>query len=177
MSEPIVKELMTGHITTVTPGTNVKDAAVIMAEKQVGSLIVSEGGKTLGIITERDIIKRTVSPGKLGSGQQVKEIMTTEVISVGPEVTLSAAVKLMNDSNIRRLPVMEDDLILGIVTERDLMREVPSLLGTIHTVAELDEEPDDEVDMTSGHCDVCGSFSYIRWNDNSRMLCRYCLGG
>jgi len=118
-----VTEIMSeGPVDVVERGLNVMYAASIMKERARGSLVVVDNGKPVGIITERDIVRRLVAEGKSASATKVSEIMSTPLISVGPEATIAAAVRVMYENGIRRLPIVEDDRVIGMLTVTDLAR-------------------------------------------------------
>ncbi len=118
-----VTEVMSeAPVDVVEKGLNVMYAASIMKERARGSLVVLDNGKPVGIITERDIVRRLVAEGKSASATKVGEIMSIPLISVGPEATLAAAVRVMYENGIRRLPIVEDDRVIGIITSTDLAR-------------------------------------------------------
>jgi CBS domain-containing protein len=118
-----VTEIMNeGPVDVVERGLNVMYAASIMKERARGSLVVVDNGKPVGIITERDIVRRLVAEGKSASATKVGEIMSTPLISVGPEATVAAAVRVMYENGIRRLPIVENDRVIGMLTVTDLAR-------------------------------------------------------
>ncbi len=100
----------------IEDSVKVKDAAKIMSEKRVGSLIIMKGDKLEGIITERDILKNMESRNK-----KVKEIMSSDVVIVDPDATLDQAADLMAEHEIKRLPVVDKGNLLGIVTVTDII--------------------------------------------------------
>lgn len=118
-----VTEIMSeGPVDVVEKGLNVFYAANVMRERARGSLVVVEDGRPVGIITERDIVRRVVAEGRSPSATKVGDIMSTPLISVGPEATVAAAVKIMYENGIRRLPVVENDRVVGMLTVTDLAR-------------------------------------------------------
>jgi CBS domain-containing protein len=118
-----VTEIMNeGPVDVVERGLNVMYAASIMKERARGSLVVVDNGKPVGIITERDIVRRLVAEGKSASATKVGEIMSTPLISVGPEATVAAVVRVMYENGIRRLPIVENDRVIGMLTVTDLAR-------------------------------------------------------
>ncbi len=118
-----VTEIMSSApVDVVEKGLNVMYAAGIMKERARGSLIVVDAGRPVGIVTERDIVRRLVAEGRSATATKVGDIMSTPLISVGPEATVSAAVKIMYENGIRRLPVIENDRVIGIITSTDLAR-------------------------------------------------------
>ncbi len=124
----IVRDIMKTDIEKIAASTSVRDAAKKMAEKDIGCLLVVEGHKLLGIVTEDDIIKKVVGEGKSPHETTVDEIMVQEVIHVAPEVTLEDAAQLMTDKNIKKLPVVGEKKLLGIVTATDMVAAEPKMM-------------------------------------------------
>ena len=113
-----------GGIFSVAPSDTVYDAIAMMAEKEVGALLVVEAGRTAGIISERDYTRKVILRDKSSKRTQVQEIMTTEVVSVTPEMQVDACVALMKKHHIRHLPVAEGDDITGMLSLRDLFSAI-----------------------------------------------------
>ncbi|MEI6949428.1 CBS domain-containing protein [Paraflavisolibacter sp. H34] len=111
------------HITAVTPGTTVIDALKIMAEENIGSIIVMEGRNFLGIMTERDYARKVVLNGKSSSATTVSEIMSTEFPPIAPRDTIEYCMQQLSERNIRYLPVFEEDRLTGIISINDVVRE------------------------------------------------------
>ena len=119
-----VLEVMTSRVVTIGESSTVQEAAALMARTNIGSVIVVEGGKILGILTERDVLRRFLDGG-IG-GKRVLELMTRQVVSIAPETTLADAAGLMIGHGFRRLPVVEGSVLVGIVTATDLTYEMNS---------------------------------------------------
>jgi predicted transcriptional regulator len=111
------------RITSVTPQTTVLDALRIMAEQNIGSVMVVEGNQYLGIMTERDYSRKVILKGKSSTDTQVAEIMSRDFPAVKPADTVDFCMQLMSDKNIRYLPVFENDKLCGIVSINDVVRE------------------------------------------------------
>ena len=121
----LVKGLFTDKhktVWTVEPSTSVYDAIALMAEKEIGSLVVLEGTKVVGIITERDYARKIVLQGKSSKKTSVREIMTERVIYVNPEQTIEECMALMSAKHIRHLPVLNGDILCGMVSISDVVR-------------------------------------------------------
>lgn len=121
--EDKLEHVMSSPVITIESKENVGSAAKIMVQHDIGSVVVVEGKRPIGIMTERDITKEVVK----GNGLlkvPVKNIMTKKLVTAKPEMSLQEAFELMLRNKIRRLPVLENDNLVGIVTEKDLMRWV-----------------------------------------------------
>ena len=114
----------TGGIFSVAPSDTVYDAIAMMAEKEVGALLVVDAGRTAGIISERDYTRKVILKAKSFKQAQVREIMTTEVVSVTPEMHIDECVALMKKHHIRHLPVSENGVITGMLSLRDLFSAI-----------------------------------------------------
>lgn len=113
-------------IWTVSPDTMVFDAIHLMADKNIGALLVTEGEKLVGIITERDYTRKVALKGKSSKQTAVREIISGQVIHIEPENTVEDCMRLMTDHRIRHLPVLESGKIVGIVSIGDLVNWIIS---------------------------------------------------
>ena len=111
-----------GHkVVTITEDRSVLDAVQVLVDHNIGGLVVTNDGKPSGILTERDILRLTAqSPGELGS-MEVGAVMTTELITAGPEDKVAELMNVMTDNRIRHVPVVEDDRLTGIISIGDLL--------------------------------------------------------
>jgi CBS domain-containing protein len=111
------------RITSVSPQTTVLDALRIMADQNIGSVMVTEGDRYMGIMTERDYSRKVILKGKSSTDTPVSEIMSRDFPQVTPTDTVEFCMELMSDKNIRYLPVFENERLCGIVSINDLVRE------------------------------------------------------
>ena len=114
-----LKELMTTEIYSVTPNSSIKEAAELMRKLNVGSIPVCDEKKPVGIVTDRDIVIRNVA-GSGNAGTPVKQVMTDNLVYGNPDMSDDEAVNLMATRQIRRLPVIEDGQLVGMVSLGDL---------------------------------------------------------
>lgn len=114
-----VSEIMTSGVLSVSPTATVAEAATMMGERRVGSALVMEGDKLLGIFTERDIV-RALGQNFDAAGREVSEWMTADPVSVSPETDARDALQTMLDGGFRHLPVTDGDRVAGVVSIRDL---------------------------------------------------------
>lgn len=120
---PSVKDIMTKEVITIETTKTIFDAAELMTEKGLGCLIVVIKGFPVGIITERDIVRRIVAK-RASLDIKVKEVMTKTLITVEPNTSLKEAARVMSSNKIRRLPVLEKNKLVGIVVSSDFVRNV-----------------------------------------------------
>jgi CBS domain-containing protein len=123
-----VRDVMVREVITVDEDSSVKEAVNIMNEFQIGSLIVLEEGKAKGIVTERDFLRRVIAGAKDVMNTKVKEIMTTPLVAVESSMDLEDAVKLMLQSKIKKLAVVDANKLVGIVTLTDIARFQPQMI-------------------------------------------------
>ncbi|KAF1711277.1 histidine kinase [Pseudoxanthomonas kalamensis DSM 18571] len=114
----------TPEIYAVAPGDSVIDAIRLMAEKGVGAVLVMEGPRLAGIVSERDYARKIVLHGKSSSGTPVSEIMTAKVITVGPDDSVDRCMQVVTEHRIRHLPVTQGDEVVGVISIGDLVKAV-----------------------------------------------------
>lgn len=110
------------QVYTVSPDATVYDALKLMAEKEVGALVVVENDKMVGILSERDYARKVILKGKNSQETLVKEIMTTNIVHASPEQKIRKCLSLMTKNHFRHLPIMEDDQLVGIISIEDVRR-------------------------------------------------------
>ena len=111
-------------VLSVTPGTSVFDALKLMAEKNVGALLVMEGGALRGIMSERDYARKVILLGKSSQDIAVRDIMSDKVVTVSPAQTVDACMALMTDRRIRHLPVVDNGRVTRVLSLGDLVKAV-----------------------------------------------------
>jgi CBS domain-containing protein len=175
--EVIVREAMKTNIAKLEPNINVLEAARLMKKRKIGNVIIVEKKQPIGILTESDILKKVVAEGKNAKDVLVKEVMSTPIIVIEPYVTLEAAMKTMGKCNVRRLPVIENDELIGIITQKDISRISPVL----HEISRewyditVQDETHLKMQIFSGKCEDCGILSANLKNIDGRLLCEDCI--
>lgn len=124
----IVKDIMHPDVQKISNSVTIKDAAKIMTDKKIGCLLVVEGQKLLGIVTEDDIITKVVGEGRHPQETTVDDIMVREVIHILPRTSLEEAAELMTKKEIKKLPVIEEEKIIGIITASDIVAAEPKMM-------------------------------------------------
>src|SRR4051794_12251642 len=109
------------QVWSIPPDKTVFEAIAMLAEKNIGALPVIENGKVIGIFSERDYARKVVLAGKSSKGTRVREIISTDVISVGPDASVEECMRLMTEHRIRHLPVCNDGNLIGFISIGDLV--------------------------------------------------------
>ena len=113
-----------GEVYAIAPDARVYDALKLMAEKDVGALVVVEAGRLAGIISERDYARKVILQGKSSNDIPVREIMTARVVTVQPSQSVEDCMALMTSRRVRHLPVTEGERLIGVLSIGDLVKEV-----------------------------------------------------
>lgn len=173
---PVV-EIMTQTPITIDPLATVADAAKVMREKDIGSLVVvDDGGRPTGIVTERDLVTKVAASDLQPSRVQVKDIMTSPLVAVHPHEEVAEAAKVMSQRKIRRLPVVKEGKLVGMITENDILRIWPTLIEVTREYARAGLESQFSEGI-EGHCEVCGVYSTSLIWDRNLLACPECHGG
>lgn len=114
------------QIFSVWPTATVLEAITLMAEKGIGALVVMEAEQLVGIISERDYARKVVLMERSSYNTEVSEIMSADVITVGPEASNEACMKLMTEKRLRHLPVLQDGKMIGLISIGDLVKDIIS---------------------------------------------------
>lgn len=133
-----VRDIMEKNVITITHDNTVLDAAKILKEKQISFLVIMKDNVPIGLITERDIVRKIAAEDKLASSVPLEDIMSKKFRWVEPSTDIDAAVQKMINSNIRRLVVLENEKLVGVVTQTDLASFLRSKLLINGTVEKLE---------------------------------------
>lgn len=174
-----IKEAMSTPVETVNLNTSVYEAANILKNKGIGCLIVvNDLLKPVGIITERDMVAKVVARNLKSKEVLVKEVVSPKLITISPKATLMDAAKTMAEKNIKRLPVIENEELLGIITVSDIASVSPELFDIMIEASRIEDKsypysakPYENID---GICEICGSQGNVRFV-NGKYLCDNCI--
>lgn len=175
-SRLLVRDIMSSPVITANEDDSAHEVAKLMRDNDISCVIVTtKDGKPVGIITEKDLVTRVVAENVRPSDVTAKEIMSTPLITIDAEKTISEAAKEMNRYDVRRLAVMYKGQLIGIITSDDILSVTPELIEIIQERARISagEEAEERLPLT-GYCDICGA-----WSDNLRevdgaFLCEDC---
>ena len=172
---PVV-EIMSTSPVTISADATVAEAASIMRDKEIGSLVVLEDSRPTGIVTERDVVTKVAAANKSAKDTDVREIMTSPLVAVHPHQEVAEAAKVMAARKIRRLPVIKEGKLVGMITENDIIRVWPQL---IEVTREWDRAGLESqfAKGVEGHCEACGVYSTQLVWDHNLLVCPECRGG
>lgn len=136
-----VEDVMVKEVITIDENLTVKEAAEIMNKFEIGCVIAVGKGKAMGILTERDVLKRVVAEGKDASKIKVKDVMTTPLVVAEPGMDLGEAVKLMFQMKIKKLPVVDGKKLVGLVSLTDIARFQPQMITILKQLAARQAPP------------------------------------
>ena len=175
--ETIVKEAMSTNLAIINPDLTVLEAAKLMKKRKIGNVLVVQKNLPIGILTESDIIKKVVAETKNPKDVKIRDVMTTPVIIIDSFFTLEKAMKTMGKCNVRRLPVVENNELIGIITQKDISRISPVLHEISrewHDITVRDEVRYKD-QIFSGKCEDCGVLSTNLKNVDDKLLCESCI--
>jgi CBS domain-containing protein len=176
----LVKDVMSSPVVTLEEDTTSNKAANLMDENNVGCVIVTnKEGKPLGIITERDLVIRVLAKNLKPDTIKAKEIMTSPLVTIEPEATITEAARRMSRLDLRRLGVLYKGDLLGLVSSKDILGVMPELIEIIQERTRIEgaggsEETEVEETPLSGYCDRCGIYSEDLKDVNGQYLCEDC---
>ena len=176
----LVKDAMSSPVFTVDEKVTADKAANLMDQHDLGCVIVTgKDEKPIGIITEKDLVSRVVAKNILPRKQIAKEVMSTPLMTISSETTLSEAARTMSRLNIRRLGVMYKGNLVGIISGKDILSVTPELIEIISESARIEnlkasEEETTESAPLAGYCDRCSAWSDSLKEEEGEFLCEDC---
>lgn len=127
----LIRDIMSKDVRVVRPDTSMKEVVATMNKFDIGSIIVVQGDRPVGIITERDILRRLVEPCLAPETLTARQVMTSPVLTINETASIEEAAKLMAKKKIKKLPVMNNGKLIGIVSFTDIVFKVPTLLSVL----------------------------------------------
>jgi len=176
----IVRDVMSSPVVTIDENAPANQVAELIDKHGLGSLIVtSKEGKPLGIITERDLVRRILAKNVKPDSLKAKEVMTSPLITIEPDERISEAARRMSRLNIRRLGVMYKGQLVGVLSSKDILSVMPELIENIQEQALIEGEnraqkAEEEPTPLAGYCDNCGGWSNNLEEVNGDFLCEDC---
>ncbi|MEK6874175.1 MAG: CBS domain-containing protein [Nanoarchaeota archaeon] len=156
-----VCDAMTRLPVSVKPQTSLQECAQLMREKKVGSLLIKKDHELLGILTERDIVRKAVAGNLDSNNTCATEVMVEEVITIRPDLDIFDAINLMKDHDIRHLPVADGKKLVGFITIKDILKIQPQLFENLVDKMRIAEEESKMINIQKpreGICQACGNY-------------------
>lgn len=174
----LVRDVMSSPVVTMDEDETANKAAENMDMKDLGAVIVqNKAGKSIGIITERDIVKRVVAKNLKPDTVKAKGIMTTPLVTIEPEETISDAARRMTRLDIRRLGVIYKGNLVGIISSKDILGVMPELIEIMQERSRIEgaaRSDDMEEVPLSGYCDRCNAYSESLKEREGQNICDDC---
>lgn len=168
-----ISDVMSKSPETIVPEASIRDAARRMRDAGVGSLIVSVADRVVGIVTETDLVRKVLADGH-PQGANVSDVMTKDPYTIEESGDIIAALNAMSRHDIRRLPVMREGRLVGMVTEKDIARVAPSLLEIVTDLAALNGLKEPGEPGVDGFCEECGNGEEDLQVVEGEALCSEC---
>jgi CBS domain-containing protein len=127
----LVRDIMSKDVKVVRPDSSVKEVVATMNKFDIGSILVVQGNRPVGIITERDILRRIVQPCLAPETLAARQVMTSPLLTINKTASIDEAAKLMAKEKVKKLPVMDKQKLVGIVTLTDIVTKVPTMLSIL----------------------------------------------
>ena len=170
-----VREAMSSPVVSVDENEDIVQVSNKMREQRVGAVIVVNGnGNPVGIVTERDVVTRVVADGVDPNMVVASKVMTSPLKMVEPELGLMDAMKMMDKENIRRLGVIYKGELVGIVTDRSILRLVPTIMDIMKEQQDIIGDNQQAGASTVGYCDRCETYSNNLREVDGEFLCEDC---
>lgn len=179
-SRMLVRDAMSSPVVTIIEDEPANKVAELMEKHGLGCVIViTREGKPIGIITERDLVLRVLAKNISPDSMKAKEVMTSPLMTIEPDVTINEAARRMSRLNIRRLGVIYKGQIIGLISSKDILSVMPELIETIQEKALIEgenraQEVAEEATPLAGYCDNCESWSDDLKEVNGDFLCEDC---
>ncbi len=173
----LVKDVMSSPVTTIDENDTSNKVAKIMDKHEFGAIIVTDNaGKSIGIITERDLVIRVLAKNLKPDAVKAKEIMTSPLATIEPDATISEAARRMNRLNVRRLAVFYKGKLVGIITSKDVLGVMPELIEIMQETTRIEDSNAEECEEAplSGYCDRCNAYSENLKDRNGQNICEEC---
>jgi len=177
----LVKDAMSSPVVSLDEEAPSNKIANIMDKNDLGCvIIINKAGKPIGIITERDLVLRVLTKNLKPDTVKAKDIMTSPLVTIEPEATISDAARRMSRLDIRRLGVLYKGNLVGVISSKDILGVMPELIEIIQektrieSASSSEETEGAEETPLSGYCDRCGVYSENLKDVNGQSLCEDC---
>ena len=167
-----VKDSMTINVITAKASDSVTDVADVMVENGIGSVVIVEGDKPVGIVCERDLLDKVISSDLKPSEVEAESIMVTDLITIDPSADMLDAMRRMIENDIGHLPVVDNGKLVGIVTVQDVLEVTPKILEVIPEHDEIEESSEQSIEESV--CEICGEARKPLIKYDNKWICEEC---
>lgn len=172
--EASIREVMTDGVIAVEKDRSIREAASLLKEEGIRGLVVVEQGEAVGVIVCRDIVYQVVETGRDPGTTTVSEVMSTDLIVAEEDELLGEVAMAMVQNNVSRIPVVREDMVVGIVTQSDIIQAWPGFTDVLEEREELETEFTPRQETKSGVCEDCENYSEDLETVNGLQLCAEC---
>jgi len=173
-AEASIKEVMTDGVIAVEKDKSVVEASEILREEGIRGLVAVENGEAVGVAVCRDIVYEVVSKGREAEDTTVSDIMSEDLIVAEEDELLDEVAMAMIRNNISRVPVVRQDMLVGIVTQSDILRAWPGFAEVMEEQQEFDAAAAPREETSTGVCEDCENYSEELQTVNGMQLCSEC---
>lgn len=169
-----IKEVMTDGVIAVEQDKSIIEAANLLKEENIRGLVVVSNGEAVGVIVCRDIAYQVVAEGKDPQRTTVEDVMSTDLIVAEEDEILDDVAMAMVRNSVSRIPVVRDEMLVGILTQSDIIRAWPGFAEIIGEEQEMDAPASPIPEDTSGNCESCENYSEELRETEGMLLCPEC---
>lgn len=171
----VVREAMSSPVVTIQEDEKITQAAKLMRDQKIGAVVVtSYNGQPIGIVTERDIVIRVVASNHFSEDVKVKDVMSSPLRVVNADTPLLTAMQIMDKMNIRRLGITYKGNLVGIISDRNIIRIMPTIVDIIRESSIINNSENTSSQSTIGYCDRCELYSTNLKMVDGEFLCEDC---
>ena len=174
-----VRDVMTRTVVTATPAMSAAEAGKKMVENRVGNILIVEKGRPVGIVTESDMVAKVISKNVKPGSIKLEQLMSQPLITTKSSDDINDAVLMMAQKKIRRLPVIDDGALVGIITDADVIQASSEINQILDNLIQMNRETvldRRDVTVTQGECEGCEEFSEDLRQEAGRLKCPRCRG-
>lgn len=171
-----VFDAMTPRPVWIKPEVSIEQCSKLMVKKHVGGILVKVKDKLVGIITEKDIVRRVVAKGKNPKKLKVNDVMIKKIVTIEPEKDIYDAILVLKEHGFRHLPVVKNNKLLGILTMKDILKIEPTLYEILVEKSEIRGSAEKAVkgpEYVEGECESCGNYGQL-YKVDDQVLCEEC---
>jgi len=172
-----VEEVMSKNPLIVSGDMSIKEGAKLLKNRGVSTLIIAEDENPVGIVTDRDFVVKVIADSVDLENAKLRDIMTSPVVMIPHDTVVSDAARVMSHRRIRKLPVVKDGKIVGLLSENDVVRISPDLIAIVREYAEMHRDnhsTSSRKEYVAGKCEMCGQYSLRLRYHEGMLICPEC---